>query len=162
MIKGRLPTVPEYYMEHINKGVDLTADPKQCCPFHKEDTPSFSYNPATGRWSCFGKCHAHGDVIDMHMRWMHFNNKDEAKKDLEIRYDARTMPNLRKLQSNADVLVSEDNVEDQTTYAEAVALANTPERWIELDYAMSKTPFDRIAIRELINKWKGIRSILEW
>lgn len=161
MITGRLPTVPEYYKEHINKGVDLTAEPKQCCPFHKEDTPSFSYNPATGRWSCFGRCHAHGDVIDMHMRWMHFDTKEEAKKDLEIRYDARITPNLRRLQSNEDVYVSEEKVEDEATYAEAVALANTPERWIELDYEMSKTPYDRVAIQILINKWKGIKSALE-
>lgn len=161
MITGRLPTVPEYYKEHINKGVDLTAEPKQCCPFHKEDTPSFSYNPATGRWSCFGRCHAHGDVVDMHMRWLHFDSRDEAKKDLEIRYDARTLPSLKKLQSNEDLYVSEEKVEDEITYAEAVALANTVERWIELDYEMSKTPYDRVAIQLLINKWKGIKSVLE-
>lgn len=161
MITGRLPTVPEYYQEHINKGTDLTMYPKQCCPFHKEDTPSFSYNPATGRWSCFGRCHAHGDVIDMHMRWLHFDSREEAKKDLEIRYDARQVPDLRKLQSNAEMYVSEENVEDQATYAEAVALATTPERWLELDYEMSKTPYDRINILTLINKWKGIKSALE-
>lgn len=161
MITGRFPTVPEYYKEHINKGVDLTAEPKQCCPFHKEDTPSFSYNPATGRWSCFGRCHAHGDVVDMHMRWLHFDSRDEAKKDLEIRYDARTLPSLKKLQSNEDLYVSEEKVEDEITYAEAVALANTVERWIELDYEMSKTPYDRVAIQLLINKWKGIKSVLE-
>ena len=161
MITGRLPTVPEYYKEHINKGVDLTAEPKQCCPFHKEDTPSFSYNPATGRWSCFGRCHAHGDVVDMHMRWLHFDSRDEAKKDLEIRYDARTLPSLKKLQLNEDLYVSEEKVEDEITYAEAVALANTVERWIELDYEMSKTPYDRVAIQLLINKWKGIKSVLE-
>lgn len=160
MISGRLPTVPEYYAEHIDKGVDLTANPKQCCPFHKEDTPSFSYNIATGRWSCFGKCHAHGDVIEMHRRWMHFDSKEEAKKDLEVRYDARKEPNLRALR-NQTVLVSEENVEDESVYAEAVALANCPERWLELDYEMSKTPFDRIALIGLINKWKGIKSVLE-
>lgn len=155
MITGRLPTVPEYYMEHIDKSVDLTKDPKQCCPFHQENTPSFSYNIATGRWSCFGKCHAHGDVIDMHMRRFHLESRDVAKKDLENRYDARTEPDLKRLQRDSNVYVSEDNVEDQATYAEAVALANTPNRWLELDYVMSKTPYNRVDVIELINNWKS-------
>jgi DNA primase len=36
-----------------------------CCPFHRDKTPSFTVNPATGRWRCFGRC-ATGwlDVID--------------------------------------------------------------------------------------------------
>ena len=80
MVDGRMPTVPEYYEEQINQGVDLIMYPKQCCPFHQENTPSFSYNIATGRWSCFGKCHAHGDVIDMHQRWFHFSTREEAEK----------------------------------------------------------------------------------
>jgi len=35
------------------------------CPFHHDKTPSFTVNPATGRWRCFGRC-ATGwlDVID--------------------------------------------------------------------------------------------------
>lgn len=155
MITGRLPTVPEYYSEHIEKGVDLTKDPKQCCPFHQENTPSFSYNIATGRWSCFGKCHAHGDVIDMHMRHFHLSSREEAKKDLEIRYDARTEPDLKRLERENTVYVSQDNVEDETAYAEAVALATTPDRWIQLDYVMSKIPFNRIDVIELINNWKS-------
>ena len=32
------------------------------CPFHEERTPSFSVNPATGLYHCFG-CHKGGDVI---------------------------------------------------------------------------------------------------
>jgi DNA primase catalytic core len=32
------------------------------CPFHEERTPSFSVNPATGLYHCFG-CHKGGDLI---------------------------------------------------------------------------------------------------
>jgi DNA primase len=33
-----------------------------CCPFHKENTPSFTVNDSKGFYHCFG-CNAGGDVI---------------------------------------------------------------------------------------------------
>ena len=38
---------------------------KACCPFHNENTPSFTINDEKGFYHCFG-CSAHGDAI----RWM--------------------------------------------------------------------------------------------
>ncbi len=38
---------------------------KACCPFHNENTPSFTINDVKGFYHCFG-CGAHGDAI----RWM--------------------------------------------------------------------------------------------
>jgi len=36
------------------------------CPIHREKHgQSFSINPRTGNWHCFGKCQAHGDVVDL-------------------------------------------------------------------------------------------------
>jgi DNA primase len=32
------------------------------CPFHQEDTPSFTVHPQTQTWYCFG-CQRHGDVF---------------------------------------------------------------------------------------------------
>lgn len=159
---GRLPTVPEYYQEHINQNVDLMVTPFQCCPFHQEDTPSFSYNIPTGRWSCFGKCHAHGDVIEMHKRWFHFNSKEEAEEDLRIRYKL-PKPSMRERLTSMTKkpLVDEDRVEENALYAQACALARTPERWIELDYVMSKFPVDKHELTELLNKWKGVKSLLD-
>lgn len=162
MVDGRLPTVPEYYVEHINNAVDLTASPKQCCPFHKEDTPSFSYNPATGRWSCFGKCHAHGDVIDMHMRYYHYSSREEAEHDLNVRYNVPRKNSMEALIRAASApLISEEKVEDNVLYGDACRLANCPERWLELDYVMSKVPFDRNELQSLIYKWRGKKSALE-
>lgn len=162
MVEGRLPTVPEYYSEHISKNVDLTMFPKQCCPFHKEDTPSFSYNIVTGRWSCFGKCHAHGDVIEMHKRWFHFNSREEAERDLQIKYRIPKQNGMSILMKASQApLVSEEKIEDEVVYSKLVALATTPDRWIELDYLMSKTPFDRIGAQCLLNKWTGVKSLLE-
>lgn len=162
MVSGRMPTVPEYYQEQIDKGVDLVVAPKQCCPFHQESTPSFSYNIATGRWSCFGKCHAHGDVVDMHQRWYHFSTREEAEKDLRIKYNV-PKPSYQEAVLNARKrpLVSSEKIEDNVSYNKALQLANCPERWIELDYVMSKTPYNRVEVEELINKWTGAKGVLD-
>jgi len=39
---------------------------KGCCPYHKEDTPSFIYNPRTFKFHCFG-CSKNTDIIDAYM-----------------------------------------------------------------------------------------------
>lgn len=55
-------------------GVALKADGREwkaCCPFHSEDTPSFTIYHAGGgvdRFYCFG-CASHGDVIDFVQEW---------------------------------------------------------------------------------------------
>lgn len=158
---GRLPTIPEYYMEFINPGVNLLDTPKQCCPFHKEDTPSFSYDPLRKIWSCFGSCHARGkDVIDMHMRWYHLQSRDEAEQSLNAMYEVSAERRLKELRINRP-LVDLSKVEDEVLYNEAVALATTPERWLQLDYIMSKTPLDKYELIRILHEWKGIKSVLD-
>ena len=154
MLEGRLPTVPEYYAEHIERSVDLTVAPKQCCPFHKENTPSFSYNLRTGRWTCFGQCHASGDVIDMHKRFQHLSSREEAQRSLESMYRVEH-ESIDKMEKK-EIYIPQSKVEDEACYLEACRLANTTERWLELDYVMSQYPFERIAVQGLINQWKGL------
>lgn len=162
MFKGRIPTVPEYYREFINSNVDLIQNPKQCCPFHEENTPSFSYNIKTGRWSCFGRCHAHGDVVDMHQRWFHFATKAEAENDLYQRYGVpkKTLYDVFKADTN-DYLISQNDIDNNVLYNKAIALATTPERWLQLDYVMSKYPLENYELQDLINEWTGFKSLLE-
>ncbi len=54
----------------ISRYVTLTkagSNYKGRCPFHKDDTPSFSVSPDKGLWHCFG-CGAGGDVIGFLMK----------------------------------------------------------------------------------------------
>ena len=154
-IIGRLPTVPEYFMEYIRPGVDLTQFPKQCCPFHSEEKPSFSYNIESGRWSCFGRCHAHGDVVEMHKRWFKFNTREDALSDLESRYEVPRENKLQKvLKETKLIYVNEENVHLNQIYAMACRLANTPERWIELDYVMSRYPIEVYELERLVYNWE--------
>ena len=84
---GTMPTVAQYYKDFIDAKVDLIKEPKQCCPFHKEKTPSFSYMPQRGVWSCFGACKVRGaDVIKMHQMKFHLNTREEAEESLRSLY----------------------------------------------------------------------------
>lgn len=151
---GRLPTVPEYYKEYINRSVNLIDEPKQCCPFHKENTPSFSYMREKGVWSCFGACHCIGaDVIEMHRRHFKLSTRDEAETSLRKICRCTKKPGTRLEQQR--VIVNEGEVEYKQARALAHMLANNPERWAELDYLESKTPNETWEFENLVNKWKG-------
>ena len=149
-IRGRRPTIPEYYRDFIDKNVDLTESPKQCCPFHQEDTPSFSYSADKNVWRCFGGCHTGGDVVDLHRINYHLNSREEALKSLNAIYGVIERVELKSVNNN---LVDEDKIESNTAYAKALILADRPERWLELDYVMSKYPVSTIELNELVHKW---------
>ena len=46
-----------------------------CCPFHSENTPSFTVNPDKGFFHCFG-CGEHGDAIDFVTKYEGVSFKD--------------------------------------------------------------------------------------
>lgn len=55
-----------------------------CCPFHKEDNPSFSINLDTGKYICFsGSCNAKGDIYSFVSKLTH-QDYDKVKKDFQI------------------------------------------------------------------------------
>lgn len=150
-IIGRIPSIPEYYGTFIDKKVDLLSEPKQCCPFHKEDTPSFSYSAERDVWRCFGACKCGGDVIELHRKNYHLRTRAEADKSLRSIFHVPERPvNFR---AGGDIIVNEDNVELGCAYAKACILANTPERWIALDYVMSIYPVNVCDLQELVRKW---------
>lgn len=54
----------------IGKRIKVTRagrEHKSCCPFHKENTPSFTINDDKQFYHCFG-CGAHGDVVNFVMQ----------------------------------------------------------------------------------------------
>lgn len=53
-----------------------------CCPFHKEDTPSFCVNLANDLWYCHG-CHEGGNVINFVMKYENLPYPMAVKKLLK-------------------------------------------------------------------------------
>jgi DNA primase len=65
-----------------------------CCPFHKEDTPSFIVNPkdahsgAPNRYHCFGgQCSEHGDVINFVQKYFNLSSAVEALEYISENYN---------------------------------------------------------------------------
>lgn len=149
-------TVPQYYTKFINSKVNLNETNKVCCPFHKEDTPSFSYNTLTGKWRCFGSCKVGGDVIDLHRANYKLKNRIEAEKSLcgVLCIPIHKVTSIEHL--NEPVLIDEESVELDRIYNLCLLHANNPKRWLDMDYEMSVYPTDILRLKELLVKW-GVR-----
>ena len=52
-------------------------------------------------------------------------------------------------------LINQEKVEEKATFIKAKRMANTPERWIELDEVMSKYPVSEEELYDLTLKWSG-------
>lgn len=56
----------EYLNDTVGRHIKLRASGSRfvgLCPFHREDTPSFTLDPANNTFHCFG-CGAHGHAED--------------------------------------------------------------------------------------------------
>ena len=150
---SRYINVPQYYNKYIDSKVDLDETPKVCCPFHKEDTPSFSYNQATGRWRCFGACKKGGDVIELHRANYRLKTRQEAEDSLLnlLGIKKRKIENLSELKP--DVVLNEENIEIDRLYTTCLLHANCVERWLDMDLAMSYYPVDKFRLEALLKKW---------
>lgn len=60
-------------------GIRLNRAHKGLCPFHKEDTPSFSVSPQKQIFKCFG-CGEAGDSIHLVSKLLNVNNYEAAKQ----------------------------------------------------------------------------------
>lgn len=84
------------------------------CPFHTEDTPSFSVTPSMGIYKCFG-CGAGGDVFDFYMEIESCDFK-EALRRLADRVDVE-LPSSSGSGDDSRVPDRKQRLRDVTEYA---------------------------------------------
>lgn len=147
-------TIPEYFSRFIDPSVDLEKTPKICCPFHDEDTPSFSYSSEKGVWRCFGACKFGGDVIAMHQKHFKLRNREEATKSLYklLGFKDKALDPATRL---VVPTVNEREALFKTAYAKAVLVAITPDDWDALDYIMSQYPPDVRVLEQYYMERRG-------
>ena len=146
-------TVPEYYRKFIDPKVNLEETPKVCCPFHEENTPSFSYDERSGRWRCFGRCKTGGDTIDMHMRNFRLKSRVEAEESLcsLLGIPYKKISSIEQLKQ--EIIIDEESVELDRVYNLCLLYSNDLDRWMEVVQAMTFYPVDIDRLKDLLNKW---------
>ena len=96
--------------EVIGEVVPLTRKGQRlwaCCPFHSEKTPSFSVDPTTGLYYCFG-CHKGGNALTFLKDYEHIDGR-EAMEELAKRARME-MPQMvpHTPQDDKDALLKEE------------------------------------------------------
>lgn len=138
MRDSRLPSISSYMKDYVDSTKDWS-DGSYACPFHDEQNGK-SFSIKGNMWRCFGRCQCGGDVIDLHR----FNNKmksrEEAEKSLFILYHlvGEKTISFERPEVKADEVV----VQRKFWYNKALRCAKEPDQWIELDYILSKVPYD--------------------
>lgn len=124
-------------------GVHLGRGNKACCPFHKEKTPSFTVNPRTQTWHCFGGCPQGdngGDAINFVMKYKHLTFP-EAVHDIAKTYgitieetkEAHTADEIKQQKKRESMFAI--NQWACKFYEEALA-ADTPKAKFAAEYAI--------------------------
>lgn len=134
-IKSRLK-LTEYYKKFINGQADLKKEKWQCCPFHKEKTPSFKYDEDKDECICYGACHTGFlDVIGLHRKNMQLKTRQESIDSLlAILKLEKTEIDLTPLPEDFD----ERDAELKYLTSKASKLAKTTEDIIRFDYILTK------------------------
>ena len=140
-LEDKLPSIPQYFKTYVDPKVDLDTTPSIPCPFHGEvNGKSFTYSKQLGVWRCWGACHCGGNVIDLHKLNYKIKSRSEAEESL-----CRLLGIKMEISFSLDkeeVEVDEKDVYRRRIYNAACKLANDPESYLELDYIVSKVPFD--------------------
>lgn len=134
-----LPTISQYIREYVNHDLDLKETDMCACPFHHEKKGK-SFSVKGRMWRCFGACQTGGDVIDLHKFNFKLKTREEAEQSLYQMYhiEADKDVSFVKREVQPDEVLSKR----QYVYNRALAKATDPDSWVELDYILSKVPFD--------------------
>ena len=136
-----LPSIPQYFKEHVDSNIDLDKTPSIPCPFHGEKTGrSFSFSRNLNIWRCFGQCHCGGTVVDLHKLNHRIQSRKEAEKSLYALYDIPYKVTLTF--DKEDIKINDYDVHKRRVYSTALSLAKSVDDWVELDYILSKVPYD--------------------
>ena len=149
-------TIPEYFKAYVDKSVDLTVTKNIPCPFHNEkEGKSFTYSPEKQIWRCWGACHTGGDVIRLHQLNYHLKSYQDAKVSLYTLLGIQE--ELKPTFKPVKVKLNPADNNRRILFNKACELAATlsPDKWIELDYIMSKVPYDTEELKTFISANKG-------
>lgn len=140
-MNNTLPSIPEYFKKFVDPKVDLDKYPQIPCPFHDEKKGrSFSYSREKKVWRCFGQCHCGGDVIALHQLNHRLKSREEAKLSLYSIYGVKVQQGIEFQKKTYEI--DEKSVHRKRVYSIALSLAKDVESWLELDYILSKVPYD--------------------
>lgn len=133
----RVIDVPTYFNRYINRSIDLNTTSKICCPFHEEDTPSFTYSAELGKWRCWGACKHGGDVIELHRFKNKIKSREEAEESLAKLLGIKLEVSKEALTSTK-LTLNYANIEYLKYYNEALKKAKAIEDYKALDRIMSE------------------------
>lgn len=140
-------SIPAYYKKFVDQNAELKPKIPIPCKMHNEKHgKSLSWNPDADRLSCRGKCHFSGDVIDLHQRWTHLRDREEATLSLAIMFNiGKDKTELVRRKENYSRLLI-----DKVGYLnKAESMLKTIDDYIELDYLMSKNKMTSEIIEDL-------------
>jgi phage/plasmid primase-like uncharacterized protein len=131
-------------------GLKLNRSHMVCCPFHSENTPSFSVKPGEGIWKCFG-CGEGGDAVD-------FVAKIRGVEPLEAAKLIAEMFGIEDTVSNGSKRVDKVTAESKTSRRDAsVSLKRRVKEYIEdcIGHASETDYFSRRGLTaETVEKYR--------
>lgn len=148
-------SIPEYFKTYIDPSINLAETLKILCPFHEDNTPSFTYSPEKGIARCWSGPHCGGgDVVWMHQRNYKIGTREEAIESLAKLLNIK---DTEAIFTNLPTKCDFQKIKFETLLTRANRASKGSEDWILLDQLMSvwKPAHELVADLELFLKVRG-------